>query len=681
MKHADVKWYESGTPCSLQFDDVYFSTDGGLDETRYIFLEHNRLEERFALLAHEQQPKAFVIAETGFGTGLNFLAVCQMWDKYLANTPHKLEFISTEKYPLTHGDIERAMKTWPELTPWAAPLTENYPKMCAGFQKVIINKNISLLLAFGDAADSFAQIAAKVDAWFLDGFAPAKNPDIWSPALFTQVQRLSHTETTYATFTAARVVRDLLAEHGFTVVKDVGFGVKREMIYGCAVPEKIPHRTVNHQSLSANTQVWNKVQKSQQNETQARTATIIGAGLSGAHTAHALAKKGWKVTVLEQEAQIASGASGNFQGVIYTKPASKETKEDGFYLSSFQYAVQHYRHHFSEIQNETIWKQTGLLQLAQTPEDETRLKAVLENNPGSDLMAWQTPEQASEVSGLNIQQAALFYPDSGWVNPVKACHMLLQHENILTQCNQKVTDLFHQNSQWVITTETNQYTSDIVVLASAWESDQFSQTQHLNLTPIRGQVSRLSSKVLKSNGLLSDQKMDIPSPNVVICSDAYVTPTDEGYLNFGATFDLKDTNTEYRTEDVEKNLEKLKQISDDFTPLDQVATEEFDGRAAVRCITNDRLPVVGQINDHPAMIEQYQKLRKDKNWKYTDPGKYHTGLYANLGHGSKGLTTIPLCTDLLCAIINEEPLPFPQPLVDSLSPTRFTIKGLIRNKF
>ena len=168
---------------------------------------------------------------------------------------------------------------------------------------------------------------------------------------------------------------------------------------------------------------------------------------------------------------------------------------------------------------------------------------------------------------------------------------------------------------------------------------------------------------------------------MVICSDAYVTPIDSNHLNFGATFDLKDTDTQYRLEDVEKNVNKLKKISREFDSLNQIELNQYEGRAAVRCITNDRLHVVGQINNHTAMLNQNGKLRKDKNWKYEELGNYHSGLYSNLGHGSKGLTTIPICTELLCAMINETPLPLPQALIDSLSPTRFTIKGLIRNKF
>ena len=597
MKHANLEWDESGTPCSLQFDDYYFSTDGGLDETRYIFLEHNNLEDRFRSLAQQTTPKTFVIAETGFGTGLNLLAVCQLWDKYLSESNHTLEFISTEKFPLTHKDMTRALTTWPELKPWADALTENYPKMCTGFQKVIISDQISVILALGDASESFSKMVAGVDAWFLDGFSPSKNPEIWTSELFAQIQRLSHKETTYATFTAARVVRDLLSGNGFSVTKDKGFGVKREMVYGSFIKEQ----PFDSQQEKANSKPWFKSRADIKYATnKEKTAIIIGAGLAGAHTASSLAKTGWRVTVLDKADQIASGASGNYQGVIYTKPASKETKEDGFYLSAFQYAVQHFKCNFKPLtdKNATLWKQTGLLQLAQTADDEARLQSVITSSEGSDLMSWQTPEQASTISGIPLDCPALFYPDSGWVNPVEACRTLLQHENIQVICHQEAINIEQALDDWIVTTQDNTFKANIVVLAAAWESDRFEQTNHLNLTPIRGQVSRLALNEAKPTA----------TPRVVICSDAYVTPIDSNHLNFGATFDLKDTDTQYRLEDVEKNVNKLKKISREFDSLNQIELNQYEGRAAVRCITNDRLPVVGQINNHTAMLNQYLSL-------------------------------------------------------------------------
>jgi tRNA 5-methylaminomethyl-2-thiouridine biosynthesis bifunctional protein len=674
MKHAQLIWDETGTPCSTEFDDVYFSKVGGLDETRHVFLDHNQLPERFSEVSTSNSPQSFVIAETGFGTGLNFLAACQLWTQRVENasecSTHKLTFISTEKFPLTLEDLKKALSVWPELTEWSTPLIEHYPQVCEGFQTLKITDNITLILTFGDAANSFEKLNASIDAWFLDGFAPSKNPEMWSDSLFSQIQRLSSPSTTFATFTAARVVKDLLTNHGFNFRKAKGFGRKRDMIHGEFDESREEINT------KANTEPWFQPPKPVKNKANQKHAVIIGAGLSGAHTARALAKRGWIVTVIEQANQIAAGASGNYQGVLYTKPSIQPTKEDSFYLATFQYAVQHFN---TELKDTDLWKQVGLLQLAYTDKESTKLEKVSERYKDTEfnrLLSKAEAESLAELSlSFNSDNSALFYPSSGWVNPAETCKALLDHPNITVQLNTQVISLTKDAAHWNVKTNTDLITAPIVVLATANQSQKFVQAEHFPLTPIRGQVSQID---LSSSAL---ENTSTASPKTVICGDSYLTPVNGNKLNFGATFDLKDEDTDYREEDILRNLSKLLEISSEYDELSDLATDQITGRASIRCITSDRLPIVGMINNHPAMLEQYQELRKDRKWPYTEPGNYHQGLYANLGHGSKGLTTIPLCSELLCSMIEERPLPLEQSLVDALNPARFTIKGLIQKKF
>jgi tRNA 5-methylaminomethyl-2-thiouridine biosynthesis bifunctional protein len=529
----------------------------------------------------------------------------------------------------------------------------------------------------------------------LDGFAPSKNPEMWSPALFQQIQRLSHSKTTFATFTAARVVKDLLTNHGFEFKKAKGFGRKRDMIHGWSKADDDFSRLSAVEC--ANTQVWfqtpplainrpvydlDSTEDLTPTHSKPKTATIIGAGLAGAHTARLLAERDWQVTVLEQGETVAFGASGNYQGVLYTKPSVQESKEDRFYLAAFQYAVQHYQWRFSGTD---LWKQVGLVQIAQNEKDATKLARVNEKYQDTQFNTRISPEEANTLTGLtlNTEFDALHYPDSGWVNPAQACHNLLNHPNITVRCQSRCSELTERPEGWTVTVQhsdtgiLSDLETDIVILCSAWESDRFTQTQHLPLTPIRGQVSQLN---LNDTSIIAGAQTSIPTPKTVVCSDAYVTPTDQGKLNFGATFDLKDNGMDYRMEDVRKNRTKLASISEDFKALEKIEDDQFSGRASVRCITNDRLPILGMVNNHPAMLEQYQQLRKDRKWPYQTPGHYHKGLFANLGHGSKGLTTIPLCSAVLCAMIENDPLPLGQDLLDSLNPARFTISGLIKGK-
>ena len=216
-------------PYSSSFKDVYFSTDNGLLETDYVFLQGNKLALRW-----QQLPQtSFTIIETGFGTGLNFLCAAKLW---LSVAPQnaRLLFISTEKYPLSVEDITKALQMWPQLQ-------DLIPAFLAQYEHALTNQTVSvqlfnnrlqLTLLFGDAIESLQTISNPADAWFLDGFSPAKNPDMWRADLYTQMARLSTATSTFATFTSAGNVRRGLQAAGFNVIKQAGFGKKREMLSG-----------------------------------------------------------------------------------------------------------------------------------------------------------------------------------------------------------------------------------------------------------------------------------------------------------------------------------------------------------------------------------------------------------------------------------------------------------------
>ena len=222
-------------PYSTIFDDVYYSSDNGLLETDYVFLQGNHLKQRWQTLPNN----SFTIIETGFGTGLNFLCATQLWLQ-IAPQNAVLHFISTEKYPLSLQEITAALQAWPELNHLSQPLLAQYE---AGLKQSIqlFDDRVRLTLLIGDATDSLSKMTTPAttlaDAWFLDGFSPAKNPDMWQPALFGQMARLSNADTTFATFTSAGMVRRGLQTAGFQVNKQTGFGKKREMLTGRFISE------------------------------------------------------------------------------------------------------------------------------------------------------------------------------------------------------------------------------------------------------------------------------------------------------------------------------------------------------------------------------------------------------------------------------------------------------------
>ncbi|WP_409287780.1 bifunctional tRNA (5-methylaminomethyl-2-thiouridine)(34)-methyltransferase MnmD/FAD-dependent 5-carboxymethylaminomethyl-2-thiouridine(34) oxidoreductase MnmC [Pseudomonas aeruginosa] len=201
FQHAQLDWDENGQPLSRAFGDVYFSRHSGLNETRHVFLATNRLAERFAALGDGE---VLCIGETGFGTGLNFLCAWQLFER-VAPAGARLEFVSVEKFPLAAADLRRALALWPELAPWSEALLGQYLAVHPGFQRLAFaGGRVGLTLLLGDALECLPQLDARVDAWFLDGFAPAKNPDMWSPVLFAELARLSAPQATLGTFTSAR---------------------------------------------------------------------------------------------------------------------------------------------------------------------------------------------------------------------------------------------------------------------------------------------------------------------------------------------------------------------------------------------------------------------------------------------------------------------------------------------
>lgn len=222
-----LEWHKS-LPYSTQFQDIYFSSDDGLAETDYVFLQSNDLINRWKNLTNQN----FNIIETGFGTGLNFLCVCEKWLS-IAPKNATLHFISVEKYPLSLPDITKALHAWPTLTLFSQTFLAQYANAITNNHAVnLFDNRVKLSLLIGDASECLSQISTPADAWFLDGFAPAKNPDMWSETLFMQMARLSIDTTTFATFTSAGVVKRGLTQAGFSVRKKSGFGKKREMLFG-----------------------------------------------------------------------------------------------------------------------------------------------------------------------------------------------------------------------------------------------------------------------------------------------------------------------------------------------------------------------------------------------------------------------------------------------------------------
>ncbi|MBL0208247.1 MAG: tRNA (5-methylaminomethyl-2-thiouridine)(34)-methyltransferase MnmD [Propionivibrio sp.] len=226
LEPAHLVFNAEGTPCSEQFSEVYHSADGGHAQARHVFLGGNDLPARW------RGRKRFVILETGFGLGLNLLAT---WLEWLNDDQRcvELHFVSFEKYPLRIGDLARAHAAWPEFGRIAEALRNQWPVLSPGVHRLeLAQRRIILTLGFGDALQLLPEFEMPVDAFYLDGFSPAKNPEMWSGALCRSLARLAVPGATLATWSVAGTVRRALSAANFVVEKRPGFASKRQMLVG-----------------------------------------------------------------------------------------------------------------------------------------------------------------------------------------------------------------------------------------------------------------------------------------------------------------------------------------------------------------------------------------------------------------------------------------------------------------
>lgn len=655
-RFAELDWTEDGQPFSSHFDDVYFSRDSGLAETRHVFLQHNQLEQRWAALPSGAQ---FCITETGFGTGLNFLCAWQLWDQ-LAPADARLHFVSCEKYPLSSTDLQRALALWPELQPWADLLLAQYTDLAAGWQHFsLAGGRVTLTLLIGDVLETLPQLDAPVDAWFLDGFAPAKNPDMWQPALYEQMARLSRPGTTLATFTSVGDVRRGLQAAGFSMRKVRGFGRKRDMLCGqLDTPASAEWRAP-----------W--YARPQRPANSERTALIVGAGLAGCATAFALARRGWQVTVLERHATPAAEASGNTQGILYCKLSPHQTPLSRYVQASYAYALRTL--HAVLPQGEATWRACGVLQLAADDKERQRQLALADQGYPNSFLHGVSTEQADAIAGVAVERPGLFFPSAGWVNPPSFCQALLQHPNIrvLTHC--EALQLVQRDNEWHALDEQQQSLAQgaAAIICSANDSGRFSQSSHMPLKAIRGQVTQLSA-VPASRQL-----------RTVLCAEGYISPARQGEHHVGASFRFDRLDNQPSAEENLSNLHLLNGLSPALANMLQ--TDEQDpaslpARAALRCTTPDYLPLIGPVVDAEAFNRDYAVLGKDASKKPDTAAAWYPGLYINAGHGSRGMISCPLSGELIAALLDNEPLPLPSDVVTALHPSRFLLRQLIRGR-
>ncbi|MBW8190412.1 bifunctional tRNA (5-methylaminomethyl-2-thiouridine)(34)-methyltransferase MnmD/FAD-dependent 5-carboxymethylaminomethyl-2-thiouridine(34) oxidoreductase MnmC [Neiella marina] len=653
ISSANLHFNAHGTPIADDFDDVYFSNDDGQAESQYVFIAGNKLTKRW----RANSCYSFTVAETGFGTGLNFLACWQAFDDYLsqnlATGSKQLHFISFEKFPITTNDLQDAHQRFANLSHYASQLRNAYPQqLSAGCHRMsFAGGRVVLDLWLGDVNDIMPTLShhnqGNVDAWFLDGFAPSKNPQMWQQSLFDQMFRLSRPHATVATFTAAGLVRRGLAEAGFEVSKQAGYGNKRDMTIATktALPQSTQYRT--------------------DSSTEASSVAIIGGGIAACLTAWQLAQRGKQITLLCADEQLAAAASGNRQGALYPLLTPKPSELSQFYWQGFRQALPFYRQ-LSELAPSIRHQWCGLLHLSSNEALAKKHQEIASIGYPTTLVELVSAQQASALSGVTLPHEALYYPDGAWFCPGDICQFIgqwLTEHGHDVRLNFTVKALTQADDNWQLTGPETLSAAQVVVAAGI-HSGQFEQTRHLPISAVRGQVSHVpateASQQLKT----------------VLCHTGYLTPmtTDDSASHcLGATFSREDKSEDLHDDDHQTNLQRLAQAMPDSELVNDWQTTPTEGRVGFRAVLRDHFPVVGPV---PA----WQQIEGMAQTSVLASMPLQQGLFVISGLGARGICSAPLAAAVVTDYICGEAQCLPQPILDAINPARFVWRRLKKNK-
>ena len=634
--------FDGATLRAPAFGDVYFHSENGLEEARHVFLGGVGAPDLWAQRHHT------VIAETGFGAGLNFLATWDLWRRTAAPGGF-LHFVSVEGYPLARADLARALAPWTELAPMAAALIDVYPPPVAGFHPLSFdNGRVRLTLLYGEAAAALAELSARVDAWYLDGFAPDRNPEMWRDEVMAEIARLSAPGARLASFTVAGEVRRQLQAHGFAVEKAPGFGPKRECLrarfQGADAPRDPRPWFAPPPPMSGK-------------------IAVIGGGIAGLMAASSLADLGRRVTLHEAADDVAAGASGNPAAVVEPWLDRGGNAVARSHLAAYLHLLRRYGDLGPEV-----WQPCGILRLLGDAEAQRQGALLAQDRllPPEHLQ-YLGPDDASARAGIALGQPALHLPQAGLARP-KALAALATTK-VEVRRGSAIAGLRPGDDGWALLGPRGEAVdrADVVVLAAALA------TAHLAPLPLAFQARAGEITFLPPFAGIADLR-------AVLMFNGYLTPAIDiaGVTAhvLGATFDVvsPDNPVSQKGNAAARNLRALGKALPHLT-LPDPAT--LNGRANVRATTTDHLAILGGVPDMDHYAASYDGLRQGKRGPYP-AARYQPGLYVLTGLGARGFLTAPLLAEALAAQVSGLPMPLERAALDAFHPARFWVREVKR---
>ncbi|CDM25763.1 tRNA (5-methylaminomethyl-2-thiouridylate)-methyltransferase [Castellaniella defragrans 65Phen] len=611
LKPASWREDEQGVPRSLEYGDVYHGAAGALPQARHVFLAGNGLPGRWRGRA------AFTIAETGFGLGHNFLAAWRAWLDDPARSG-RLHYLAFEAHPFAAEDLLRAWRRLPdECRPLAHELAGRWPALLPGVHRLELQGGrVVLTLMFGDIRRLARQAQARVDAFFLDGFAPRVNPDMWSPAVFGQLRRLAVAGATAATWCAAGQVRRDLRDAGFLVEKAPGLAGKREMTVavlrpglGAAPPE--PDR---------------------------RRVAVVGGGLAGAGVAQALAARGHEVEVWDPLCALDVDPALRRRGAAALVPALSPDDDTRSRLS--RAGLARARARWLDLDGPARPQACGALVCAQSEaQADLQRRALARLGFPADWVRWLDPAQAGLRAGVGVPWGGLWFAEALRACPGELIAALLSLPGVTRRACAVGALAAAPGGGWSLRDAEGRELgrADHLVLANALHAPAL----------LAGVVPVEPLAVLSRLAPLAGQVSLYPAgeaavPRCVLSGRGYCLPPRDGWGVVGSTY-RPDASEAVADEAGHQDI--LARVRDwvDARDIPWLGRGAAVGWAGWRAATRDHLPVIGPVPDRP-------------------------GLWLACAYGSRGLSWSALAGDLIGAWMDGEPVPAERELVRRIAP-------------
>nr|WP_321512355.1 FAD-dependent 5-carboxymethylaminomethyl-2-thiouridine(34) oxidoreductase MnmC [uncultured Hyphomonas sp.] len=613
LTQPEIDWKDDGTPVARAAGDVYFTAGDGLAETRAVFLTGCGLPDAWA------GRETYTIAETGFGTGLNFLAAWDLWRQTRPSPTAFLHFVSYEGYPLAREDAARALSGWPELEALAGQLIAVWPGPVRGVRHFIWPEDgVTLTLHLADIAESFPDSVYHADAWFLDGFSPAKNEAMWAPDLFRWVSERSVPGAPAATFTVAGAVRRGLADTGFSVAKAPGHGRKRERLEARLATPPAPEPDIFGLSRPF---------------PRANRVAILGAGIAGASVAHALQQLGAEPVIFDPAASPATGGSGNPMGLVMPRLDAGDTVQARLLVDAYLAA----RHAYQGRPGVT---ETEVRQVPKDDAETARFEKLLADPP--------LPLEDLEA----LADGGLLHKGALIVEPGKLIPSLLEG----------IAQHYGEAPEVDLAARTvNGAKFDAIILANGMAAG--------SLLPWLGLEARMG-QVDFTEGLAD-------APPFAMASGTYALALGRNRL-WGATFDKVAPDTAPFTSDAARaeNLIGVEALSPYW--VRDARADNVASRASLRATTTDRLPLIGAAPDHDAFLDAFAGMRKGRPADADAP--LLDRVFISSGFGARGFTWGPWAGSILAARLCGAPAPASRSALEAVAPARLLLRALKRGR-